>query len=75
MTPLERLYAEELPTGTFGGARQPDTDEPAPRTTPVTPAQAAANLRNLEAALTRPRPRRHLHPVPTPTADTPSSAA
>lgn len=71
MTPLERLYAEELPTGTFGNA-----PEPAPHTAPVSPAQAADNLRRLEHALTtRPRPRRHLRAVPTPTADTLRSAA
>ncbi|HCA85479.1 MAG TPA: hypothetical protein DEQ61_08300 [Streptomyces sp.] len=44
MSPLERLLAEELPTGTFGGAR----DE---RPVAVATARAAANRRALEDAI------------------------
>ncbi|MEW9521860.1 hypothetical protein [Streptomyces tubercidicus] len=59
MTPFERLMAEELPTGTFGGAR------PAPQarkrttpaetsnyqiTNPTSPTAAAEHRRVLEAA-------------------------
>lgn len=73
MTALERLLAEELPTGTFGDARPAAPADPAPRPAPVTPAQAAANLAALEEALApRRRPRlRLIHP----TTDTPRNAA
>jgi hypothetical protein len=50
VTPLERLLAEELPTGTFGGPR-PDArrrDEPLP---PVTRADADRNWAALAAAI------------------------
>lgn len=49
-TDLERLLAEALPDGSFGGAR------PAP-VTDLTARQQAANRAALEAALTRPRRR------------------
>ncbi|MFD9564417.1 hypothetical protein [Streptomyces sp. NPDC059994] len=49
MTPLERLLAEELPTGTFGDA------QPAPRPTrsvrPWTAAEQAAHVAALVAEL------------------------
>ncbi|MFE2967531.1 hypothetical protein ACFXKC_28435 [Streptomyces sp. NPDC059340] len=35
MTPLERLLAEELPTGTFGHAEPPTEPEPPPK--PIEP--------------------------------------
>lgn len=66
MTPLERLYAEELPTGTFGDARKP-------RTPPVTPTQAAANLAALETALTPRRQQPRLRLIQA--TDTPRNAA
>lgn len=61
MTPLERLLAEELPTGTFGGPRPnaPQRGELPARTTDL---EAAAHRAALEAAI-RPR-RRHLTVVP-----------
>lgn len=59
MTPMERLYAEELPTGTFGGTRTP-----APPGREITPEQTTANYRALANALDRPRHRRHLHAAP-----------
>ncbi|WP_181785367.1 hypothetical protein [Streptomyces phytophilus] len=66
-TPYERLLAEELPTGQFGGPR-PDTHPQGelPRTT--SPIEAATHRAELEQALT---PRRHLTPV----ADAPDQAA
>lgn len=49
MTPLERVLAEELPTGTFGYARPP---APAHREIrPWTPEEQARHLADLEAAL------------------------
>lgn len=61
MTPRERLLAEELPTGTFGG---PLPGPPAP----VTEKWAAANRAALEGAVykrsRRKKPARHLTAVP-----------
>lgn len=52
MNPLERLLAEELPTGTFGHA-----EPPRPRTVervPLwTPAEQAAHVAELESELDR----------------------
>jgi hypothetical protein len=74
MTPLERLLAEAIPDGTFGGPRYRDP-EPAPQQ-PARPRretsalEAAEHRRILEAALDQmdgrgtSRPERHLHPVP-----------
>jgi hypothetical protein len=60
MTPLERLLQEEIPTGTFGGARPARTARQ-PAATP--PQLAAAHRHELEEALDH-QPTRHLHPVP-----------
>lgn len=72
MTALERLLAESVPDGTFGGSRPADAPVRARRE--VTPAEAAAHYERLEAACreiaTRPvvcqptQPARHLHAVP-----------
>lgn len=64
MTPLERLLAEEIPTGTFGGPKPhtPPATTHGPRTT--TPVEAAEHVAALEAALTSQRAR-HLRAVPT----------
>ncbi|MFP8960005.1 hypothetical protein ACLIYP_05445 [Streptomyces nanhaiensis] len=57
MSPLERLYAEEWPTGQWGGPR------PAPAAGPD--PLAADHRADLEAALDGWHPpRRHLHAVP-----------
>lgn len=67
MTPLERLLAEELPTGTFGDARGPQTGVQALGSRRVTtPTEAAAHYAELAAAIGEPvhRRRRHLRPVP-----------
>jgi hypothetical protein len=76
MTPLERLLAESIPTGTFGDAepaRRPVAPPPSPATaTPSPDPDAAAHVARLLAALAekplrigrRARPRRHLHAVP-----------
>ncbi|WP_181785118.1 hypothetical protein [Streptomyces phytophilus] len=50
MTPLERLFAEELPTGTFGGPRPNDRSrgEPPP---PVTRQDADRHYAALAAAI------------------------
>lgn len=61
MSALERLLAEELPTGTFGGARDRAAE---PRPT-VAPARAAANYAALEAALGGRRAPARLRLVPT----------
>lgn len=74
MTPLERLLAEELPTGTFGGARAPRPDPPVPtaRARRIDALEAAMNRARLEAALDAMegrgtgKPERHLRPVPNP---------
>lgn len=53
MTPLERLLAEEIPTGTFGGART-RTPAFAPPARPVlADPNAAEHVRALEAELDR----------------------
>lgn len=49
MTPLERLLAEEIPTGTFGHARPPAPVRREVR--PWTPAEQAAHCAELDAAL------------------------
>jgi hypothetical protein len=75
VSPLERLLAEELPTGMFGGPRHRDPD-PAPQEQPARPRretsalEAAANRARLEAALDEMegrgtgKPERHLRAVP-----------
>ncbi|WP_393075150.1 hypothetical protein [Streptomyces sp. LN704] len=70
MTPLERLLAESIPTGTFGHA-QPTTPRPTEHTSHWTPAEQAAHVHALEAELdswewdrnTRREQRRHLRLV------------
>lgn len=52
MTPLERLMAEALPTGTFGHA-VPATPRPLERPSLWTPAEQAAHVAALEAELDR----------------------
>ncbi|MTE20326.1 hypothetical protein F0L17_14655 [Streptomyces sp. TRM43335] len=76
MTPAkplpERLAAEEIPDGTFGGPR-PTRTGPWPFT-PTSPAHAAANLADLAAALTNPKPDtegRLMQPALTTPAPTP----
>lgn len=68
MTPLERLLAEELPTGTFGGPPPATRARPAPQADrPAwTPAQQAAHRQALEAELDHheAQPRRHLRALP-----------
>lgn len=65
MTPLQRLLAEELPDGTFGGARSLEPAAHPTRRDPKTPdPQAAQHRRDLLAALDqRPARRRHLRVV------------
>lgn len=75
MIPLERLLAEELPTGEWGGPRHRQL-EPAPEQHPARPRhettalEAATNRARLETALNQRdgrgtgRPERHLTPVP-----------
>lgn len=69
MTPLERLYAEAIPDGTFGGSRAPRPEPSRPRRE-TTALEAATNRARLEAALDEMegrgtgRPERHLRPVP-----------
>lgn len=77
MTPLERLLAEELPTGTFGDAperrasRSPRPAPARPVERPADPDAAAhcAELPNPYApkAKRQPTTRRHLRAVPPPT--------
>jgi hypothetical protein len=75
MTPLERLLAEELPTGQWGDgpARESSTAAVKPRREPAgAEPLAAAHRAQLEAALTekplrvgrRAQPDRHLRVVP-----------
>ncbi|GAA0453902.1 hypothetical protein GCM10009544_15830 [Streptomyces stramineus] len=68
MSPLERLLAEELPTGTFGASRPPTQGPSRDSQRPTGPDPRAAEHRaELEAALNgwqHGRPRRHLRPVP-----------
>jgi hypothetical protein len=48
MTPYERLMAEAIPTGTFGGARPPKPRRPAAATAPPwTPEQQAQHVATL----------------------------
>ncbi|GGX49244.1 hypothetical protein [Streptomyces noursei] len=68
MTPMERLLAEELPTGTFGDAQQRGSAGKPRRVSSISAIQAAANRRALEEAISDQRkrkPRRVLHLVPT----------
>ncbi|HEY9369152.1 hypothetical protein [Streptomyces sp.] len=62
MTPQERLYAEEIPTGTFGDAR-PANGRRTAATPRWTPEEQAAHYRELAEALGVP----HLHAI-TPAA-------
>lgn len=67
MSPLERLLAEELPTGTFGASRPAQTPSRASRRPTGPDPRAAEHRAELEAALDswqHSRPRRHLRPVP-----------
>lgn len=79
MTPLERLLAEELPTGQWGDgpARESSVAAVQPRREPPgTDPHAAAHRARLLAALAekplkvgrRAQPTRHLHAVPPPPA-------
>lgn len=78
MTPLERLFAEELPTGTFGCApstRRPEQPRPRPAVEPPPPREAPEpdplaewHCAELLADLDRPRTRRHLRAVAQPAA-------
>ncbi|MFI7096773.1 hypothetical protein [Streptomyces lydicus] len=75
MTPIDRLMAEELPTGTFGGGTRTDTrrrSKPADASgysvaNPTSATQAAEHRRALIEALDstgrRANKRRHLHAV------------
>lgn len=68
MTPLERLYAEEIPTGTFGDA-QPATQPPARHTRPWSPEEQAEHVARLTAELDlldgrgTGKPERHLRAI------------
>ncbi|MFI1942222.1 hypothetical protein ACH44C_34460 [Streptomyces purpureus] len=62
MTPLERLYAEEIPTGTFGDA-QPTKSRSQRLPRPWTREEQATHYRELAEALGIP----HLHTI-TPAA-------
>ncbi|MGW7603181.1 hypothetical protein [Streptomyces antimycoticus] len=70
MTPLERLLAEELPTGAFGGER-PRPEHP-PTWTPTPPRVAEEHREVLLAALSgwefgeHDRAVRHLRALPSP---------
>lgn len=73
MTPLERLLAEELPTGMFGGPRlEPEAAEPEPVRETGPDPDAAAHREALLAALTNlpldARKSRHLRAVAPPSA-------
>ncbi|MFE0376223.1 hypothetical protein ACFW1M_11670 [Streptomyces inhibens] len=75
MTPLERLLAEELPTGQWGGPRRAPQARTASLSRPTTPLEAAEHVAALEAELNHldgrgtGRPERHLKAVPhTPAA-------
>lgn len=76
MTPLERLMAEQIPTGTFGDALPP-TSRPQPNTRPWTAQEQLDHRRALDNALngweyaehTRPaHTTRHLHIAEQPAA-------
>ncbi|MFE0132428.1 hypothetical protein ACFWY6_12775 [Streptomyces sp. NPDC059037] len=68
MTPLERLYAEQWPTGTFGHA-QPAPKPPARPIRPWSPEEQAEHVAQLAAALDETesrgtgQPECHLHAV------------
>ncbi|MFJ5802704.1 hypothetical protein [Streptomyces decoyicus] len=70
MTPTERLLAEELPTGQWGGPRHAPQARTADLRRPTTPIEAAEHVATLEAELNRHdgrgtgRPERHLKAVP-----------
>jgi hypothetical protein len=72
MTPLERLLAEELPTGQVPDYALPNGRRRQPEKRPWTPAEQAAHRADLLAALggaplnvrARTKPRRHLHALP-----------
>jgi len=69
MTPLERLLAEAIPDGTFGGPRHTPTapDPPLVRETPRADPNAAAHFAELAAAIdkrTGRRKPRHLRALP-----------
>ena len=73
MTPLERLLAEAIPDGTFGGARTTQAAEPRTVRREIAPDPMAAHHRAvLEAALDERegrgtgRPDRRLRAVPDP---------
>ena len=51
MTPLERLLAEELPTGTFGHALPPQPERRHVQPEPWTPEEQAAHRAELCRAL------------------------
>lgn len=74
MTPMERLLMEELPTGTFGGAR-PQPEHP-PTWTPTSPQAVEEHREVLLAALNSwevgdlDRADRHLRVVPPPDPST-----
>ena len=90
MSTLDRLLAEAVPDGTFGGARKPGWAAPLPPARrrkgsprpgrvrePIPEWQAALNRRVLEAALDEcgaDRARRHLSAVPAPAAALPPAA-
>lgn len=68
MTPLERLYAEQWPTGTFGHA-QPAPQPPARHVRPWSPEEQAEHVARLTAELDQldgrgtGKPERHLRAV------------
>lgn len=68
MTALERLLAEELPTGEFGGPCPYRAPRPPAWWEPISEEQATANRAALEAAIDGwswdDDPRHHLHAVP-----------
>lgn len=68
-TPYERLLAEELPTGTFGGPI-PGEPEPGPPP-PITREDADRNWAALAAAMGEPA----LRPVPEAPEEAPDQAA
>lgn len=66
MTPLERLLAEGIPDGTFGGARPLRPDPPTATARArhrIDAIEQAMNRARLEAALNE-QPARHLRAVP-----------
>lgn len=82
MTALDRLFAECLPDGTFGGARPTPTRRSLPHDLQTTPAEEAAMHQRVldhevaayDEAHRGQRPHRHLHPVTTQPATTRSAA-